>query len=246
MIAKEALKAEVGEGMGGARPDRAVIGEILLALEASNPTRSPATSPLLNGKWKVLYASGATPSLKVREPCTHTYLPERPRALQFVSLPEHALDLSYSPASFSFQALMLLFRGAKYAPKSPSGSDLIDVEDAFITIREEQPRVEGSLRTRVLTFENTLKLCSKLEAESAVRLVETYDSAESEYLNLKLPFQNPVQYKRSVLVSYLDEELLVVRDALGRPDVLMRVDEPVSWSESSPDSSMDDDTPSDA
>lgn len=65
-IAKEALKAEVGDGMAGARPDRAVIGEILLALEASNPTRSPATSPLLNGKWKVVYASGATPSLKVR------------------------------------------------------------------------------------------------------------------------------------------------------------------------------------
>jgi len=58
--------AEVGDGMAGARPDRAVIGEILLALESSNPTRSPATSPLLNGKWKVLYASGATPSLKVR------------------------------------------------------------------------------------------------------------------------------------------------------------------------------------
>lgn len=65
-IAKEALKAEVGDGMARARPDRAVIGEILLALEASNPTRSPATSPLLNGKWKVVYASGATPSLKVR------------------------------------------------------------------------------------------------------------------------------------------------------------------------------------
>eukprot|EP00965_Chrysotila_dentata_P011666 382365-Pleurochrysis_carterae.AAC.1 len=33
------------------------------------------------------------------------------------------------------------------------------------------------------------------------------------------------QYKRSLLVSYLDEELLVVRDALGRPDVLMCADE---------------------
>ena len=31
-IAKEALKAEVGDGLGGARPDKAVVGEILLAL----------------------------------------------------------------------------------------------------------------------------------------------------------------------------------------------------------------------
>ena len=78
---------------------------------------------------------------------------------------------------------------------------------------------------RILSFENTVKLASKLEAESAVRLVETYAEAQSEYMNFKLPFQAPAEYKRSVLVSYLDEEMMVVRDALGRPDVLMRVDE---------------------
>lgn len=43
-IAKDALKAEVSQGLSsGASPDRAVVGEILLALEAQNPTRSPAT-----------------------------------------------------------------------------------------------------------------------------------------------------------------------------------------------------------
>merc|ERR1719163_1062814 len=98
-LAKEALKAEVADGLSGARPDKAVVGEILLALEARNPTRSPATSPLLNGKWKVMFASGASPGLK---------------------------------------ALTLL-----------------------------------------LSFENTAKLNSQLEAESAVRLRETYASAES-------------------------------------------------------------------
>merc|ERR1712087_771956 len=182
-IAKEALKAEVGEGLSSARPDKAVVGEILLALEAMNPTRSPATSPLLNGKWKILYASGISPGLK---------------------------------------AAQLMLRGAKLAPKSPSGADLVDVEDVFITIGQEQPRAEASVRTRLLSFENTVKLSSRLEAESAVRLAETYDAAESEYLSLRLPFQSPVQYKRSLLVSYLDDELMVVRDAQGRPDVLMR------------------------
>ena len=63
-IAKEALKAEIADGMTGGTPDKAVVGEILLALEAQNPTRSPATSALLNGKWKFLYASGASPGLK--------------------------------------------------------------------------------------------------------------------------------------------------------------------------------------
>ena len=52
-IAKQALLAEMSGGMGGPKPDKAAIGEILLALEARNPTPSPATSELLNGKWKV-------------------------------------------------------------------------------------------------------------------------------------------------------------------------------------------------
>jgi len=186
-IAKEALKAEIADGLTGAAPDRAVVGEILLALEAQNPTRSPATSPLLNGKWKFLYASGASPGLK---------------------------------------GLMLLLKGSKQAPKSPSGADLVDVQDTYLTIDAMQPRATAEVKVRVLSFENTLKLSSKLDAESAVRLVETYDAAESEYMSLRLPFQSPVSYKRSVLVSYLDDEMLVVRDAAGRADVLMRVDAP--------------------
>merc|ERR1719247_862622 len=185
-IAKEALKAEISDGLTGPRADKAVVGEILLALEAQNPTRSPATSPLLNGKWKFLYASGASPGLK---------------------------------------GLQLLLKGAKSAPKSPSGAELVDVRETFLTIKEEQPRAEASVGVRLLSVENTVKLVSKLEAESAVRLVETYDAAESEYMSLRLPFQSPVQYKRSVLISYLDEEMLVVRDAMGRPDVLVRVEE---------------------
>merc|ERR1719247_3226735 len=94
-IAKEALKAEVAEGLAGPRPDKAVVGEILLALEAQNPTRSPATSPLLNGKWKFLYASGASPGLK---------------------------------------GLQLLLRGSKNAPRSPSGADMVDVRETYLTI----------------------------------------------------------------------------------------------------------------
>jgi len=202
-IAKEALKAEMSDGLtGSTRPDRAVVGEILLALEAQNPTRSPATSPLLNGKWKFVYASGASPGLK---------------------------------------ALQLLLKSAKSAPKSPSGAEVVDVQDTFLTISPDQPRATSSVNLRFLSFENTVKLACRLEAESAVRLTETYDAAESEYMSLRLPFQSPVEYKRSLLISYLDEELLVVRDSLGRPDVLMRCDE-VAWASSS-DGDADDSAP---
>jgi len=203
-VAKETLKVEIADGLGGLRPDKAIIGEVLLALEAQNPTSSPATSPLLEGKWKFLYASGLSPGLK---------------------------------------ALQLLLRGTKSAPKSPSGADLVDVADTYLTIQSEQPRAISEVKVRVLSFENTVKLSSKLEAESGVRLVETYDAAESDYMSLRLPFQTPVQFKRSVLVSYLDEDLLVVRDSAGRPDILTRVDDAGEWVSSETDSAGEEEAP---
>ena len=37
---------------------RAVINEVLLKLEALNPTKNPCNSPLLNGVWELRYAAG--------------------------------------------------------------------------------------------------------------------------------------------------------------------------------------------
>jgi hypothetical protein len=39
---------------------RAIINEILLKLEALNPTKEPTRSPLLNGVWELRYAAGYT------------------------------------------------------------------------------------------------------------------------------------------------------------------------------------------
>lgn len=202
--AKDALKTEIADGLAGAKPDKAVLGEILLKLESQNPTASPASSPLLNGRWKFLYASGSSPGLK---------------------------------------ALQLLLRGSALAPKSPSGADIVDVADTYLTISPDQPRAMSEVKFRVLSFENTIKLASKLDMESPVRLLESYDFAQSEYLDLKVPFQSPVEYKRSVLISYLDEELMVTRDENGRPDVLMRIEEAKTEVESADDTSKEEEAP---
>jgi len=47
-----------------------------------------------------------------------------------------------------------------------------------------------------------------------------------------------------VLVSYLDDELLVVRDSIGRPDILMRVKENEGeWASPQFDSAGDEEVP---
>jgi hypothetical protein len=184
---KDTLKSELVGGLTGAKPNKAFIAENLLALEGQNPTLSPATSPLLNGRWKFLYASGSSPGLN---------------------------------------ALELLLSSSALAPKSPSGAGLVDVADTYLTISPEQPRAKSEVVLRVLSFENRIKLASNLEVESDVRLTETYDFAQlSEDLDLRVPFKEPLEYKRSVLISYLDEDLMIVRDANGAPDLLIRVDD---------------------
>merc|ERR1719174_1026845 len=95
----------------------------------------------------------------------------------------------------------------------------LHIEDSYLTIGAQ--RAAASTHVRMLSLETTLKLSSKLVAESPVRLMETYESASSEPLGL---FPVPtLPYKRPVLVSYLDETMLIVRDEAGRPDVLTRV-----------------------
>merc|ERR1719379_3309665 len=153
-LVKEAVNAEL-TGVGPEGPEKAVVQELLLALQAENPTPAPATSPLLNGKWKFLYASGASPGLK---------------------------------------ALKVVLKGAEAFPKSPSGAETVGVEDTFLTIAAQQPRATASVKVRVLSYEQEIKLESKLEIESPVRLIETYDYVGTEFTGL--PFQSPVSYKR--------------------------------------------------
>lgn len=42
---------------------RVMVNELLVKLERTNPTQSPATSPLLNGEWDLVYAGGRGPGL---------------------------------------------------------------------------------------------------------------------------------------------------------------------------------------
>jgi hypothetical protein len=181
-VLKAKLFAECADGLG-ADVDRGRVAELLLDLEALNETKAPATSKLLQGKWRFLYATGASPAL---------------------------------------QALQLMLKGSQAIPKAPFGPAPVDIDDTYLTI-SAQGHATASTKVRMLALETTLKLQSKLEAASPVRLMETYESAGSTPVGL-FPVQVPaLPYKRPVLVSYLDETLLIVRDASGRPDVLTRV-----------------------
>jgi hypothetical protein len=55
------------------------------------------------------------------------------------------------------------------------------------------------------------------------RLTESFVSAQiGSIKDIKIPSFIKKNYTRDVLITYLDEDLLIVRDSLGTPEILMR------------------------
>lgn len=175
---------------------RAAINEALLRLEAMNPTPDPAVSPLINGIWELKYVGGYAPEWALPSPT-------RDLALFLYSG-------GYSPGVF---ALTL-------AQKLPAA--LVEISgDLEIAISRSQPRVEASIGVKLLGgSESTVRVSAALEAESGIRLSETYEKAFVLDREVTIPAQ--LQYKRQLFVTFVDDDLLVVRDASGVPEVLVR------------------------
>ena len=174
---------------------RSQINEVLLKLERLNPTAEPAVSPLLNGVWELKYSGGYV---------AEGALPSPTRQL--------ALFLysgGYSPGLF---ALSL-------AQKLPS--NLVSVGDLEISISRAQPRVEAKVDVKAFgSMTSTIEVKARLEVESELRLKETYESATVMDRVVELP--QALQYSRELYVTYVDEDLLLVRDGSGVPELLMR------------------------
>lgn len=177
-----------------AADDRAAINEAILKLEALNPTEDPVYSPLINGVWNLRYAGGYS------EPKIPS--PTRDLALFLYSG-------GYSPGLF---ALGL-------AQKLPAA--LVELGDLEISISRSQPRIEARIAAKLFGgAEDIIEVKARLEEASGLRFNEVYESASVLGQTLDLP--EALQYSRELYVSYVDEDILVVRDGAGVPEILVR------------------------
>lgn len=118
-------------------------------------------------------------------------------------------------------------------------SSLLEVGSLEIAIQREQPRVEAKVMVKagMGSAESAVSVKARLEVESDIRLRETYESAEVMDRKINLP--TLFQYQRDIYVVYLDEDLLIVRDASGVPEILIRKEKTFSkeWGDE-PDEDM--------
>ena len=195
---------------GASETTRASVLELLAKLEPANPTQAPATSPLLNGCWTVVYTGYAPGPLNS---------PTRPIALALYAG-------GYTPG----------LAGLAIADSLPDA--LVSTGELTVTISRDQPRVEaGTTLSLVGAGARDVKVTASLEAETAMRLKETYDSFDVG--TGKRQFPEPLKYTRKVYLTYLDDELLVARDDSGVPSILLRKALP-DWFDGVPSTDNDD------
>jgi len=130
-----------------------------------------------------------------------------PRDLANLSL--GAVNEGYSPG--------LLALGL--AQKLPAA--LVELGELQISISRAQPRIEAKIDVKLLggsTEEVVVK--ARLEEVSGLRFTETYESASVLSRTVDIP--EALQYSRDLYVSYVDDDILVVRDASGVPEILVR------------------------
>jgi len=183
-----------GTGLKGAADTRnaAQVGELLLVLEAMNPTPAPAGSALLNGAWELLYTGGYSKG--------------------FVDSPTRELALLLY-TSFHRPGLL-----SRLADRLPDG--LVDVDFVNLKISPDEPRVQGTLKAGVAGNVQDLVAEGTLVQRSPVRLTETFTRARA--LGQAIDIPGPFTMSRELFVTFLDEDFLVARDESGVPDVWLR------------------------
>ncbi|CAK0883075.1 unnamed protein product [Prorocentrum cordatum] len=179
------------------RPTRGRVDEMILALEKHMTDDEPVYSNLLDGTWKVQYSGSWAPGLLAS--------PTRELALFLYG----GFSLGGALSSFvsgAFGKNLGLKLGAKTV-KIQGGRDVL----ATVSVIRGETTDELSYTAELMPL-------------SGRRMSE-------EVMSVDLPAplgtqEPPMELRRSILITYLDGDVMVARDETGVPDVLVRVSAP--------------------
>jgi len=176
------------------KPIRGQVDERILALERLNPSDEPAYSELLDGTWTVKYSGSYAPGL--------------------LSSPTRELALFLYGGGFSLGNALSSFAEGFW------GQSLgLKLGEKTVTIRRGRD-VDAAAELEVGGQMQKLAYTAELLPLSSRRLNE-------EVVSLDLPEpigkrDTPFELRRSMIITYLDEEVMISRDESGVPEVLTR------------------------
>ncbi|XP_073001121.1 probable plastid-lipid-associated protein 13, chloroplastic [Typha latifolia] len=185
------------------------VNERIVGLERLNPTLRPTTSPFLEGRWSFEWiAAGSPGSFAAR------YLFER------------------SPTNLAYlMGLHMLIKDG-YSKVTANLKFLDTIESKFLLttklslegpMRMKEEYVEGFLETPTFSEAAIPEQLKGALGQAAGTLQQLPAPIRDAFTNgLKLPLSGTFQ--RLFMISYLDEEIMIIRDSAGAPDVLTRLE----------------------
>ncbi|KAJ0787989.1 putative plastid-lipid-associated protein [Helianthus annuus] len=188
------------------------VNERIVGLERLNPTPRPTTSPFLEGRWNFEWIGYGSPGLFAAR-----LLSER------------------IPATLANLCKMDLLIKDGYAKITANMKYLNAIESNFILTTKLT--VEGPLRMKEEYTEGVLETPTIDEGSIPQQLKGVLGQAVNTMQQLPGPVKDAVSttlssgltiplngaFERMLMISYLDEEILIIRDTSGAPEVLTRL-----------------------
>ncbi|XP_028777620.1 probable plastid-lipid-associated protein 13, chloroplastic isoform X2 [Neltuma alba] len=197
------------------------VTERITSLERLNPTPRPSTSPFLEGQWNFEWFGSGSPGLF---------------AARFI--------FENFPSSLATLSKMDVFIRDGNA-RITANMKLLNSVESKITLSTKLS-VEGPLRLKEEYVEGILETPTVIEESVPEQLKGALGQAANAVQQLPVPIRDAItsglkvplggSFQRLFMISYLDDEILILRDTSGMPEVLTRLDaSPSSLVEPSPD-----------
>ncbi|KAG5006789.1 hypothetical protein JHK85_025331 [Glycine max] len=185
------------------------VNERITGLERLNPTPRPTTSPFLEGRWNFEWFGSGSPGLFAARFIFEIF----PSTLANLS----KMDFVIKDGNAKITANMRL---------------LNSIENKVIL--STKLSVEGPLRMKEEYVEGVFVTPTIIEERVPEQLKGALGQAANALQQLPAPIRDPVasglkvplsgSFQRLFMISYLDEEILIIRNTAGIPEVLTRLD----------------------
>ncbi|XP_010524500.1 PREDICTED: probable plastid-lipid-associated protein 13, chloroplastic isoform X2 [Tarenaya hassleriana] len=185
------------------------VHERITGLERLNPTPRPTTSPYLEGRWKFEWFGSGSPGLFAARVIFERF----PSTLANLSKMDILIKDANAKATASIKLLNSIESNIILTSK-------LSVEGP---LRMKEEYVEGMLESPTVVEEAVPEQLRGLlgQATSTVQQLPALirDTLAS---GLRIPLGG--SFQRFFMISYLDDEILIIRDTAGVPEVLTRLE----------------------
>ncbi|KAK4772896.1 hypothetical protein SAY87_027915 [Trapa incisa] len=187
------------------------VNEMIIGLERLTPTPRPTTSPFLEGRWNFEWFGSGNPGLLA----ARLIFERLPPTLANLSKMDVVIKDGYTNITANMKLLNMV----------ESNFELLTKFSVEGPMRMKEEYVEGTFGTPTI-IEETIPDQLKGALGQATGVIQQLPLPIRDAISsgLKIPLSGTFQ--RLFMISYLDEEILIIRNTDGVAEVLTRLDVP--------------------